>query len=287
MVSIENEQIKVEVREKGAELTSIFDKEKNREVLWQGDAKFWTGQAPILFPIVGELKDGKTQINGAEYAMRRHGFIRKMEPSEVIKEDTSATFVFKANENTKKQYPFNFTFKATYKLEGNSLINEFEVENYGDEPMPFTIGGHPAFALDFDDENSICDYKVVFEQEETSQRHYIDENGLYTGETANVFDGNSIHLSESIFNDDALVFKDLKSRSVSIQNKNGDKLVSMNFKGWPFFGVWSKPNAPYVCLEPWIGCADRNDADGVFLDKELMMSIGPDSSKSFNFTILV
>lgn len=287
MIRIENERLKVDIKEKGAEISSICDKQKNREVLWQGNAKFWTGQAPILFPIVGELKNGKTQINGTEYAMRRHGFIRKMEPSEVIKEASSATFVFNADENTKKQYPFNFTFKAKYIIDENSLINEFEVVNNDEEQMPFNIGGHPAFALDFDDENSIDDYTVVFEQEETSQRHFINDNGLYTGERAEVFDGNTIHLTESIFMDDALVFKDLKSRSVSIQRKNGDKLVSMNFKGWPFFGVWSKPKAPYICLEPWIGCADKNDTEGVFLDKELMMSIGPNTSKSFNFTLLV
>ncbi|MFY0675109.1 MAG: aldose 1-epimerase family protein [Bacteroidia bacterium] len=286
MIKIENEHLSVAINETGAELTSIFDKIKKREILWQGDAKFWTGQAPILFPIVGELKDGKTQINGATFEMKRHGFIKDIKPDEILEEEASATFVFKANDATQKQYPFNFTLKATYTLKGKTLINEFRVENNDNIAMPFTIGGHPAFSLDIDNENQLNDYKVVFERDETSERHFIDENGLYTGVTQAVIQGDAIHLSETIFNDDALVFKDLKSRNVSIENKRGEKLVGMDFKGWPYFGVWAKPNAPYVCLEPWIGCADWANSGGNFLDKELMITINPGSSKNFSFSIL-
>ncbi|MGB0429486.1 MAG: aldose 1-epimerase family protein [Bacteroidia bacterium] len=282
MVNLENEHIKLGIKTKGAELSSIYHKKQQREVLWQGHKTYWTGQAPILFPIVGELKNGKTQINGTEFKMTRHGFIKKMEADEIIEHQTSATFIFKSNTETLKQYPFEFTLKVTFEIDATCITNSFEIENHGPNTMPFNIGGHPAFALDENVEN----YCIVFEKEEKSSRHVLDQKGLYSKETIPMLNGNKLPLTKDIFNNDALVFKDLKSNQVSIENNQGERLLQMDFKGWPYFGIWSKPNAPYVCLEPWIGCADTFDASGEFTDKEELIHLSPNQSISFNFSIM-
>ena len=214
MVTLENDYLSVKINPLGAELTSLYDKEDSTEHMWSADPEFWPRRAPILFPCVGESYEGKVRIDGIEYPMGRHGFARHQEFRALEITKSQVMFELSENTDTLKNYPFQFKFRVRFLLEGRVLHHQFEVENTGNGPLGFQLGGHPAFTVPFKPHESYADYMIQFDKPITVERHLLNENGLYNGEKRQVLSNDdTIPLSYELFKEDALVFKDISFKA--------------------------------------------------------------------------
>lgn len=286
---IHNEQASAEIDSLGAQLKS-YKNSRGTEYLYQPQEGFWQGSAPVLFPIVGKLKGGKTIIDGKEYSMGGHGFARHIEFSIAARSEDSITFELLSSEETLKQYPFRFKFQVVFSLDGTKLTNMFKVYNAGSREMLFCVGGHPAFRCPMDEEDSFENYMVEFEQKETVFRPFVTEDGLIDFKKTTEFlkDESEFSLTRPMFDNDAVCFTNLKSRKVKLYSKKTGNGVSMDFDGFPYFAVWTQGNrleAPFVCLEPWTSMADSPDTSGNFEDKIGMLSLRPQGEYSVSFTV--
>lgn len=257
---IENEYFRIGVKEMGAELTSVYSKENDFEYLWQGNPDIWNGQSPILFPIVGRLIDDKFALDGKEYSMPKHGFARRKHWDFLGSDGDSMSFRLCDDEETRKLYPFSFEFIMTFTLEGNKISVKHEIRNTGDNTMYFSLGAHPAFNCDIGD-------KLVFSEKETLEAFKIDlEKSLVLPEMTPVMkDETDLVITEDIFKEDALIFKGVKSDFVTLESENHS--VKFALGGAPYLGIWAKPGAPYVCIEPWFGLNDIKDKKVDFTEK--------------------
>ncbi len=287
--SIQSDYLQVSIKQKGMELSSIKNLETGKEYLWQGDPQFWTGQAPILFPIIGLLKDGSTKINGSDYAIPKHGIVRNSEKPIVIESKSdSITFQLKWDDESLTVYPFKFVLEISFNIIGKQLTINHLVRNKGDVEMPFHLGGHPAFNCPIDDQTPYSDYYIEFEHSENSQSSLLDESGLITNNSKPVFNNsNVLRLSESIFDEDALIFRDLNSKSAVLNNRKAGQILKVDFSDFPYLGIWAKPKAPYVCIEPWIGIADHVDTNGEFVNKEDVRILEPAAEQGFRYSITI
>ena len=266
MIKIENENLSAAINEKGAELQSI--QLNNLEYLWQADAKYWGKHAPVLFPIVGELKDGKYIFEDKEYKLPRHGFARDKVFEAVKTSETSAIFSLKYDEQTLQVYPFKFLFKVEYKLDGNELFCNFIVENIDEKTMYFSVGAHPAFKVPISENLNYKDYALKFNNDETLNR-YLLQNGL-TSDVAETIHLNNktLQLQPSLFYADAIVLKNINSNEITLYTDKNAHGLNFRFNGFPYFGIWAAINAPFVCLEPWCGIADHIHHDNQLIHKE-------------------
>lgn len=283
MHTLSNQLLKITIRQPGAELCKITAVNNNIEFMWNGNPEFWSGIAPTLFPIVGCMKDDTYIFEGETYNMPKHGFFRKSEDVVLHKQTTnSLTYKLASNAELLKLYPFAFEFYITYTLTGNIIDVKHTVKNRDSKTLYFSLGGHPAFKCPVYEGEDYSDYRLAFEKNETSPTHLLDlETGLYTGDTEAVFNNtNHIDLHPEIFNKDALVFKDLKSRAVTLESKTHGNILTLTHKDFPHLGTWAKPHAPYVCIEPWIGYADNIDTDHQLTTKEGIVAL--DARKEFN-----
>lgn len=288
MITIENEHLKVELNPLGAELTSLIDTRDGVEHMWSADPKFWPRKAPILFPCVGESKNGAVSFDGNDYPMQRHGFTRKQVFDCVDLNAERAVFVLTENEETLKGYPFSFRFEVEYHLSGNTLEHRFKMVNTGDATLGYQLGGHPAFAVPFSDDEQFSDYCIRFDQTMELKRHLLNDAGLYNGKTRKVLDSeDEIPLEYELFNEDALVFKNISSKQVWIQSKAGGKRLQVDFAEFPHLGIWSKPGADYVCIEPWIGCADSHDQQPDFFKKDSVQTLDAGKSRTATFSVKI
>ncbi|WP_010179872.1 aldose 1-epimerase family protein [Aquimarina agarilytica] len=286
MTSIENEYLKITIKNTGAELSSLYNKKSNTELLWQGDATFWSGQAPILFPIVGGLKENTHIHNNTKYQLNRHGFARRSKDWKIEQKNKSCIqCTLTANEATLNVYPFDFTLVVTYTINKNNLSIEHNVTNNGKKTMPFSVGAHPAFNCLSDAGSTYNDYSLKFETTEIAHRHFINKDGLFNDQTELTLNNtDTLQLSEDLFNNDALVFKNLKSKKVSLF-KASKKILSLSFKDFPFLGIWAAPKAPFVCIEPWIGHADHIDTNQDLFSKEGSKSLASNETFSVAYQI--
>lgn len=257
---IENDYFKIGVKETGAELTSVYSKKKEFEYLWQGNADIWNGQSPVLFPIIGRLIDDRYTFDGKEYDMPKHGFARRKEWEFVKSDEKSMTFCLKDDDSTREIYPFSFEFIIIYSLEGNRISVKHEVKNTGRSTMYFSLGAHPAFNCNISD-------KLVFSQKETLEAFKIDlEKSLVLPETMPVMnDETDLIITKDIFKEDALIFEGVKSDFLALESKNHSVKFTLN--NAPYLGIWAKPGAPYVCIEPWWGLNDIRDKKVDFSEK--------------------
>ena len=286
MHKLENSFLKIKAREYGAELTSVFDKQHNIEHLWQADPKFWEWHAPVLFPVVGRCLNDEIIIEGRNYEMQKHGFARKSEFKLLDLNENLMVFSLKSSAELLKVYPYNFEFLVGYRLNANALIVSYEVINRDNKDIYFQLGGHPALAAPFMPDEDYHDYYLDFEEIEDASRYYINDSGYFDGrKDVSLSNSNTIALKNGLFRDDALIFKNLKSRKVSIKSKNHNHFLSVNFKGFNYLGIWAKVGAPYVCIEPWLGCADTANKPVEFKNKEGVVMLAPATSFSVSFTI--
>ncbi|MHA7844442.1 MAG: aldose 1-epimerase family protein [Winogradskyella sp.] len=285
MPFLENDLLSIEIKQKGAELCSIRSVKNNTEFIWEANPEIWGSHAPNLFPIIGAMKDDSYIYNGKTYSMPKHGFVRHNEDFEIISNSNSEiVFKLKSNDELRAIYPFEFEFSITYELKDNELLIHHTVKNKDDKTIYFSLGGHPAFTCPLFEGESYTDYFLEFENEETSESYLLNmATGLVTEKTKIVFNSpKTINLHGGLFNEDALIFKDLKSRQVALKHKNKGEILNVKFEGFPYLGIWAKPNAPYVCIEPWIGIADAESTNQQLKDKEGIMAL--DSYKTFNAT---
>lgn len=260
--TIKNSNLTAEINPFGAELISLKNN-NNREYIWEGNPTYWGKHSPILFPIVGTLKNNSFYHKGTEYQLSRHGFAREMTFNLIEKTENKAIFSIQSNEDTLKKYPFDFELQLIYSIEGNSLTIEYKVINSGKETIPFSIGAHPAFALPQKFEN----YSMLFEQT-TPLKYYLLENDLISCQTKNIeLNENQIPLTYDLFKNDALIFKTLQSNSLTIL-ENSNPLLKVSFEDFPSLGIWTKMNAPFLCIEPWFGYSDTEESNGNLFEKE-------------------
>ena len=260
--TISNSKLTAEIKHLGAELSSLKDN-SGREYIWNGNPIFWGKHSPVLFPIVGTLKNNSYQHNGVEYQLSRHGFAREMEFKLIAKQENSAVFSLAASEETQKKYPFDFDLHLIYTLENKTLKIEYKIFNKGESEMPFSIGAHPAFDLPAGFEN----YSLAFEKEE-SLEYFLLEDGLISNTTNPLkLNDNQLQLNYKLFENDALVFKNIRSKSVTIL-ENSKPSLKVSYPNFPDLGIWTPPNAPFICIEPWFGYSDTVEKSGSVLDKE-------------------
>ncbi len=261
-ITISNTHLSATINPLGAELISLKDKE-NREYIWEGNPIFWGKHSPILFPIVGRLKHDTYSHNQKSYSLSRHGFAREMEFSLLEKSATKIIFSLTNTDETLKNYPFQFELQISYTIANTTLKIGYKVINLNAFEMPFSIGAHPAFALP----NSFEKYELQFEKEEELISYQL-ENDLISDKTISIpMQENSLPLAYPLFKNDALIFKKLESKSIAIL-ENKVPFLKINFAGFPSLGIWTKENAPYICLEPWFGYADIKTNSGKLSEKE-------------------
>jgi galactose mutarotase-like enzyme len=233
----------------GAELSGFFDKKEQYEYLWQGCEKIWSGQSPLLFPIVGKLKGDCYELAGKKYTLEKHGFARKSDFVLESHSDSEMTFLLKESEATLEKYPYAFELRVCYRMLENGFVMEHRVKNTNAEDMYFSIGAHPGFQIELGD-------RVVLDDEETASAYQLDENYLRAKQMLPVFDNTrELIVEASTFEKDALIFDGLKSGGATLIRANG-KNVHVDFGGATCLGIWAKPAAPYVCIEPWFGVND-------------------------------
>lgn len=280
--TISNSTLSASINHSGAELFSLKDN-KGKEYIWEGNPDFWGKHSPILFPIVGTLKNNAYTIDGKEYQLSRHGFAREMEFELIDKTENSAIFSLKSNAETLKKYPFEFELQLIYTLEESSLNIQYKVINNSETKMPFSIGAHPAIALTENFEN----YAFEFEKEEVL-KYYLLENDLISNKTKVLeTTNNTVPLHYKLFENDALIFKTLESKSLTIL-ENSKPYIKVSFKNFPSLGLWTKDQAPFVCIEPWLGYSDTAENSGDLFEKEgiLVLDVNQTFDSKFSIQIL-
>ena len=277
---ISNSNLSIEIKHKGAELISLKATDQNREFIWEGNPEYWGKHSPILFPIVGTLKENTFDYNNKSYQLSRHGFARDLIFDLISKTENEVIFSLKSNNLTKKNYPFDFELQIIYKLENLKLIISYRVLNENSEAMYYSIGGHPAFALP----NEFQKYSLQFEPNENLISYQL-ENDLLSDKSKNIsLKKNQLPLAYSLFENDALIFKEMKSKEIKIL-ENNIAFLKMKFKDFPYFGIWTKQNAPFICLEPWLGYSDVLNSTGNIMEKEGIQLLAGNSSRSYSFSI--
>jgi len=267
--TIENKLVKVAIESKGAELQSLTHKNFDMEFMWSGNASFWGKKSPVLFPIVGGLKNGSYEYKGQLYKMGRHGFARDMEFEVSWQKPDGIMFTLQSNEQTLMMYPFHFSFSVKYTLDNNDLNVSYIVQNTGKEAMYFSAGGHPAFKLPMTDNTSYDDYYLQFSRSEALNRWPLSADGLienFTKPLLKVTD--KLPLIKELFYEDTLVFKQLASKYIFIRSNKSTHGIKVHISGFPYLGIWAAKNADFVCIEPWCGIADSVNASGKLEEKE-------------------
>ena len=269
MFSIESALIKATINPKGAELTNLVHKEHALDYMWDGDPAFWGKYSPVLFPIVGTLKNNEYSYKDQSYTLSRHGFARDQQFAVENQTTDAITFLIKSNEETLKVFPFAFEFRIRYTVLDNTLAVTYEVTNTGKDDLYFSAGGHPAFKVPLTAGTGYEDYYLLFEQVEDAPRWPISPDGLIEASPLPLLEqSNRLPLTKALFQKDALVFKGLKSSRISLRSDKTPHGLDMDFPGFPFFGIWAAKNANFVCLEPWCGIADGVGSNQQLTDKE-------------------
>ena len=269
MQTLKNKNLTIKVNPKGAELTSLFNNENQTEYLWNADPAFWGKSSPVLFPIVGSLKENKYRFEGQEYTLSRHGFARDKEFMVEKMEESRITFLLTHDENTLKFYPFKFEFRLIYTLENNTLEVTYSVKNMGENKMYFSVGGHPAFAVPVAENTEYNDYYLEFNKTEIFKRWGLTSEGLIETQPVDfLIDTNKLDLTKALFYDDAIVFKNLESTSVILKSDKTNQQLKFDFEGFPYLGIWATKDANFVCIEPWCGIADAANHNQELTEKE-------------------
>lgn len=268
----------------GAELLSLTDAQ-GREYMTDADPAFWSGHAPLLFPIVGRLKGDVLRVDGQSYPMRQHGFARRMAWEVVGMSEDAVTFCLTDTLETRAQYPFAFELAVLYAVEGNRLSTVVRVSNPGEEPLPFSFGFHPAFAWPLPEGGDKAGHSITFDQPELQDIRRLDSNGLISRTEPSHLADRTLMLDEALFAADALIWDHLASRRLAYRGPQGPWLeVAFDL---PQLGIWQKPGANFICIEPWQGTADPAGFVGDFADKPGIIHLAPGEEKRLTMDVTV
>ena len=277
-VIIRNQYIEAVFNTMGAELSSL--KKGEKEYIWEINTEFWDKTSPVLFPTIGALKNDEYQFNNKTYQLPRHGFAREFEFEIFEKRENEVTFSLKSSEKTLGMYPFQFELRISYILEGCKLVVKYDIINPFNEKMYYSIGAHPAFSI----VGNFEEFSLIFDEEKELETHKLNQN-LFSGITEKVFlKGKKLPLHYDLFGKDALVFKNSATQSLVLE-KNNKPILKVEFSDFPYLGIWTKENAPFLCIEPWLGIADNVDATGDLTQKEGIQVLDAYSEKSVSWTV--
>ena len=272
----------------GAELVSYRD-EGDREYIWSGDPAYWPGRNPLLFPIVGGLKDGKIYVKGKEVSMERHGFARRCEFAVTGRGEDWAELTLEQDEDTLALYPWPFRLTVRQQLTDGGFSTAVTVTNTGSEPMPFCLGAHTAFRCPLEPGEAFADYDIVFPQRETCPTLLPDANGLdWNRALPCLEDADTLPLSYRWFDEmDTLIFRGLKSQSVRLVSRRSGRGVEMAFPGWPVLAFWTiaHKQAPYLCIEPWHGCPAVVEEGHELADKAFCITLAPGERRTLDYQV--
>ena len=286
--TLQNDALKITVADHGAELKSITGAD-GTEYLFDGNPKWWKYTSPVLFPIVGKLVNGKYRAEGQEYELPGHGFGR-ISDFKCVKENADE-IVFRLNwsEDTLKVYPYRFSLDISYILKNNSVAVVWLVKNLDDKPIYFSIGAHPALKCPIVDGENFDDCYLQFNKEENSSRILLLPSGPLSRDRVPTLSGQKLNLNYELFKGDALVFDDLKSDEITICSKKSSKKITVQAKGFPYWGIWTpdKGGAPFLCIEPWHGHADFADFSGDITQKDGINKLEVGESFGTNYTFII
>ena len=284
-ISLSTPSLTASVRTLGGELVSLKD-QAGTEYIWQGDPAFWSGQNPILFPIVGSLKDGQVDIGGHAFGMNRHGFARQSEFTPAGQGPDYAVLELRESPETLARFPFPFVLQVRHQLLENGFSTTFAVENPGPAPLPFCIGAHTAIRCPLLGGERFEDYELMFDQPEDADTLLLTPQGLLRGGGREpMLRGGKVTLDYETFRRlDTLIFQGLRSQRVSLRHKETGRGVSLDFRGFPMIAFWTKPGAPFLCMEPWHGCAAYTGETGRFQDKPHALTLAPGEWKELTYT---
>lgn len=286
---IENDVLKVTINSFGAEMSSIIKKDTGTEYLWSADEKYWKRSAPVLFPIVGSLKNKEFIYEGKAYPMGQHGFARDMEFSLVSHEENEVWFSLCSDDTTYEKYPFRFTLELGYRLQENILQVLWRVVNEDDKELYFSIGGHPAFMCPLNPEEKQTDYMLAFDTKEDLYYSKLSENGLvYKRNEKLETNGGKMLIGKHLFDEDALVIENHQAQEVLLCTPGGKPYLTVKFDA-PLFGLWSPAgkDAPFVCIEPWYGRCDSEEFDGSLSQREYGQCINAGETFVAGYDIVV
>ena len=273
MITLQNDSILIKVSPLGAELTSLYHSSYQQEYMWQAEA-IWPKHSPVLFPIVGQLKDNHYRYNDHQYTLSRHGFAREKAFTLIEQSDTQLTFRLSDDEKTLEVFPFHFHFDVIYSIHNNCLQVTYVVTNTGTGTLLFSVGAHPAFQLPLDPNIQYSDYSLSFEKEEVSGR-WLLENGLIGNTAIPFFQGKELPLTKALFDNDALVFKKIVSDYVDLKSAKHSRGLRFHLNQCPYLGIWAARGADFICIEPWHGIADSVNSTGELHEKEGILTLAP------------
>ena len=282
---IENEFLKIKGNTHGGELVSIKGKKSNSEYLWQGIPFWWKLYSPVLFPIIGKVKNFEYRYEGKTYFMPQHGFASRAKYKLIENKDNILAFELKNNKETEKVYPFKFSLINEYKIEKNSIIITHKVKNLDNKNIYFSLGVHPALKCPmYKEEDELNDYYLKFNKMENSSILEINKEDFLTGKEKKYFNNcDELNLSEEVFKDGTLIFKNLESDKITLKSRKHNRSVSLEFKDFPYLAIWAPDrNTNFVCIEPWFGHADYEDFTGEIKDKEGIIKL--EKNKEFKCT---
>ena len=288
LFQISNDKITIQIDSLGAELKSLKELASGREYMWNGDPQYWKRTSPVLFPLVGGVKDGVYRVDGKEYSMGQHGFARDTEfqlKSQVAHE---IWFTLESNEDMLGKYPYPFMLELGYELADMTVIVKWRVTNPAKECMYFSIGGHPAFLCPIIEGTKQCDYRIRFDTKEKVVSSCL-ENGLVSGKTiAYKLHNGVLPVTEHLFDGDALIMEHDQAHSVSLVVPDGRDYLTVEFDA-PLFGIWSPPGkqAPFICIEPWYGRCDRADYAGEWREREWTQALHAGETFAADYKITV
>lgn len=287
--TLTNDYITIEVNSFGAEMTKLIKNDTKHNYLWNGDSKYWGRISPVLFPIVGKLKNNEYTWKNTNYTMTQHGFARDSVFELLSKNDCEIWLRLESNDNTKVSYPFDFILDIGYKLIDSKVEVMWRVSNTGEEVMYFSIGAHPGFFYPLHDKERMEKFGIDFHVEEPLEYLLVDGNGYVDKQKYSLTTSNGIiHINEYFFDRDALIAEGNQTHKVSLMDENNNKYITVEFDA-PLFGIWSPPkkNAPFICIEPWYGRSDAVTFTGDLNEKEWINELYPNNTFCKSYSIKV
>lgn len=275
-VLISNQKIKAKINTLGAELVSLINLSTDNELMWQKNPNFWNKCSPVLFPFIGAIKENKYYYKNKIYAFHnKHGFAREKEFKITSQTNNQVELLLSYNDETLKIYPFKFDFYIKYTAENNILKIEYKIINLEDKELFFSLGAHPAFNTPLGENLTFSDYYILFENNESGEG-YVLTDSLFCPENKKLyFEKNTLILNDEIFKNDIIIFKNTNSKKVYLKNKKINFTLGLKFEGFKHIGFWKKPNAEYICIEPWNGLPDYKFHNGKLEDKKYIEFLNP------------
>lgn len=286
-ILLSNANLELKLKETGAEMTSLISKNTGKQWLWNGNASVWNRHAPHLFPIVGSLRNDKYSYDGKVYNLPRHGFARDADFEIVEQKDNSVEFELRAEQGSLfPGYPFPFSLRIVYTLHEKAVSVRYYVKNIGDKTMFYSLGAHPGFTINHVTGQGINHFDLEFSCAERLQRHLLTKDGLHSGRYEDIhMDNGVLHLTDQLFMNDAIIIENCRSEFVVLRNEDRSYHLRVSFSNFPHLGIWKKPYANFICIEPWAGLADKHDASGELTEKEGIMELASGGEDKYQMII--